>query len=76
MSNVKERIIGAVTVMSESDATKVWNLILSAFHQKEWDSIEEEFPDEIDLAMLEEIKHAPDCQEFISSDEVMKILGF
>ena len=25
MSNVKERIFGAVTIMSEEDAVKVWN---------------------------------------------------
>ena len=31
MSNVKERILGAVTIMSEKDAEKVWNLIQSAF---------------------------------------------
>lgn len=27
MSNVKERIFGAVTIMSDEDAEKVWNLI-------------------------------------------------
>lgn len=75
MSNVKERIIGAVTVMSESDAIKVWNLIISAFQKKEWESIEEELPDAIDLAMLEEMKHNPDCYEFVSSEEAMKMLG-
>ena len=26
MSNVKERIFGAVTIMSDEDAEKVWNL--------------------------------------------------
>ena len=31
MSNIKERIFGAVTVMSEADAQKVWELILSTF---------------------------------------------
>ena len=30
MSNVKERIFGAVTIMSEEDAVKVWNLIQGA----------------------------------------------
>ena len=29
MSNVKERILGAVTIMSEKDAEKVWNIIRS-----------------------------------------------
>lgn len=75
MSNVKERIIGAVTVMSESDAIKVWNLIISAFQKKEWESIEEELPDAIDLAMLEEMKNNPDCYEFVSSEEALKMLG-
>lgn len=31
MSNVKERILGAVTIMSEEDAEKVWNLIQAIF---------------------------------------------
>lgn len=41
----------------------------------EWESIEEELPDTIDLAMLEEMKRNPDCYEFVSSEEAMKILG-
>ena len=31
MSNVKERYLGAITIMSEADAEKVWNLIQSYF---------------------------------------------
>ena len=31
MSNVKERIIGAVTIMNEKDAQKVWELIQGTF---------------------------------------------
>ena len=31
MSDIKERIIGAVTIMSEKEAEKVWNLIQSSF---------------------------------------------
>ena len=38
-------------------------------------NIEEELPDAIDLAMLEEMKHNPDCYEFVSSEEAMKMLG-
>ena len=41
MSNIKERIFGAVTVMSEEDAQKVWELILSTFSL---DSIEQVLP--------------------------------
>lgn len=75
MSNVKERIIGAVTIMNEQDAIKVWNIITTTFREKEWDSIPEELPDDVDLTMLEEIKGNPDCHEFVSSDEAMKLLG-
>lgn len=75
MSNVKERIIGAVTIMDEQDAIKVWDIITTTFRKKEWSNIPEELPDDIDLAMLEEMKADPDCHEFISSDETMKLLG-
>lgn len=75
MSNVKERIIGAVTIMNEQDAIKVWNIITTTFREKEWENIPEELPDDIDLTMLEEIKENPDCHEFVSSDEAMKLLG-
>ena len=74
MSNVKERIIGAVTVMNEQDAIKVWNIIMTTFSKKEWDNIPEELPDDIDLAMLAEMKADPDCHEFVSSEEAMKLL--
>ena len=31
MSNVQERILGAVTVMSDKDAEKIWELIQGTF---------------------------------------------
>lgn len=74
MSNVKERILGAVTVMSDYDAEIIWKIILNHFSDTPWDDIEEEIPDEIDLQMLKEIKENPDCHEFISSEEAMKEL--
>ena len=42
---------------------------------KDWDNIPEEAPDAIDLAMLDEIKNNPDCHEFVSEEEAMKLLG-
>ena len=75
MSNVKERILGAVTVMSDYDAEIVWKLIVDRFSPASWDDIETELPDEIDLQMLKEIDTNPDCHEFVSSEETMKILG-
>lgn len=75
MSNVKERILGAVTVMSDSDAEAVWKMILKRFPSKSWDDIKEVEPDEWDKQMLKEIQSDPDCHEFVSEAELMKQLG-
>jgi len=74
MSNVKERILGAITVMSDYDAEIVWNLIVNRFANTSWDNIETEEPDEIDLQMLNEIKNNPECHEFLSAEDAMKEL--
>ena len=50
-------------------AIRIW------FDFSEWDNIPEELPDEIDLAMLAEIEKDPDCHEFVSSADAMKLLG-
>lgn len=75
MSAIKERIFGAVTVMSDSDAEKVWNLILDRFTDNAWGNIKEAAPDEWDKNMLGEISENPECREFISSEEAIKELG-
>ena len=46
MSSVKERIIGAVSIMNDKDAEKVWQLILATFSLAGVEE-EEAFPDEI-----------------------------
>lgn len=73
MSDIKERILGAVTVMSDSDARILWKIIIDNFTSL--DDVEEEEPDEIDMAMLEQIKNDPDCGVFVSEEEAMKELG-
>lgn len=73
MTNVKERILGAVTVMSEQDANHLWNIIIKNF--SEWNYIEEITPDNIDIAMLEDIEKNPDCKQFVSNETAMKQLG-
>ena len=72
MSAIKERIFGAVTVMDDVAASKLWNYISDNFSDAEadWDSIPEVEPDEFDLKMLKEIETDPDCQEFISADKI------
>lgn len=63
MSNIKELIIGAITVMSDDEANKLWNVILKKYNQN-WENIEEVDPDEQDLKMLDEIKKDPECKKF------------
>ena len=53
MSNVKERILGAVTVMSEEDAKKVWELICATFILN---NAEEEIPDPEELEAMNAYK--------------------
>lgn len=72
MSNVKERLLGAITVMSEQDAAALWKFIIDDFT---WKNIETATPDEIDLEMLADIENNPDCKAFVSADEAMKELG-
>ena len=72
MSAVKERIIGAVTIMSEDDAENIWQLIQSAFALKNVPVTE---PDEWDQQMLREIESDPDCHEFVPASQAMKELG-
>lgn len=49
---MKKCLLRAFTVIDE--ATMV----------RQWDSIEEVEPDEIDLKMIQEIQNDPDCQTF------------
>ena len=74
MSAVKERILGAVTVMSDIEAEKIWDMITKHF-SFDWDSVETVSPDEWDRKMLAEIKEDPDCKSFVSSEDAMKELG-
>ena len=76
MNAIKERIFGAVTVMDNSSALKLWEFIINEFaHSEDWHGIPEAEPDEFDLQMLAEIEQDKDCHEFIPADEAEKILG-
>lgn len=74
MSAIKERILGAIAVMDDSDAKKVWNFVIENLSLRSWDDIEETQPDEWDLKMLDDIKQNPDCCEFISQEDLLKEL--
>ncbi len=73
MSEVKERILGAVTIMSEEDARKVWDLIRTTFALSNLDEV---VPDDEELAILEAYHAgAEEYQPVISHEELMKELG-
>ncbi|MCM1233123.1 MAG: hypothetical protein NC489_23630 [Ruminococcus flavefaciens] len=74
MSIVKERILGAVTVMTENDAQILWNIIMQKF-SIDWDNIKTVEADSWDLQMLDEISMDPECHEFLSEKDAMKELG-
>lgn len=63
MSNVKERLLGAITVMDETTAARLWDFVLEITDNR-WEAIEEVKPDEIDLKMIQEIQSDPDCKTF------------
>jgi len=73
MSEVKSKIVGAVTVMSEKDADILWRIIIEKFSG--WSEIEEIEPDETDRAMLDEINKDAECSTYVSSTELLKELG-
>lgn len=75
MNIFKERIIGAVTVMSSKDLEKLWTILKNEFNNPDWNSIEEVEPDKIDLKMLSEINSDKDCKSFVSEEETLKHLG-
>ena len=73
MSNVKERIFGAVTIMSDEDAEKIWNLIQATFLLN---NVEEVTPDPDEIAALNAYHSGdPDYQPAMSQEEVLKELG-
>lgn len=66
MSAVKERLIGAITVMSEERAKALWDAIVLG-------SVPTEEADEIDMKMIAEIAADPECSEVASGKEVEEL---
>lgn len=75
MSSIKERIMGAITMMDDAEAEAVWNFVIENLSPRSWDNIKEVSPDEWDLKMLKDIESDSDCHEFISQKELLKDLG-
>ena len=73
MSNIKERILGAVAIMSDKDAEKVWKLIQGTFALA---NAEEAEPEAEELAALNAYHSGdPTYQPTMTQDEVIKELG-
>lgn len=72
MTAVKERIIGAVTVMNEEDAEKIWQLILSTFALADLEEVE---ATEEEIAALDAYHRGDeDYQPALSHEELLKEL--
>lgn len=57
MSTIKERICGAVDLMNDKEAEKLWMFIQRhyAIRERTWSDVEEVEPDEVDLIMLRKL---------------------
>ena len=75
MSEIKANLIGAITVMDEDGAHRLWEIVKQMYSSDRWDTVEGVEPDEIDLQMLREIQADPDCNTVASDAEVREILG-
>lgn len=73
MSNIKERILGAVTIMSEKDAEKVWDLIQGTFALANAEEVEPEV-DELEALDAYHNEKA-EYQPVISHENLIKELG-
>jgi len=70
MSVVKERILGAITVMSEEDSTKVWEFIEMHF------GFPEEVPTDEEIRIIEAYENGdPEYQPYITHEQLKKELG-
>lgn len=75
MSEVKARLIGAITVMDEDGAQRLWDIVKRLYSSSSWETVEEVEPDEMDLQMLREIQTDPDCTTFAPDAEAKAVLG-
>lgn len=73
MLNVKERILGAVTVMNDKDAQKVWDLIQATFALANAEEVE---PEAEELTALKAYRDgASNYQPAMTHEELLKELG-
>ncbi len=74
MSETKARLIGAITVMDESGAQRLWQIVQNLYSSDAWANIQEEQPDELDLQMIRDAQQDPDCQTAATPEELRSLL--
>lgn len=77
MDAVKERLIGAITLMSVEDATSLWEYVINTHTPRiSLDSIEQVEPTEEELEILEAYENGDEqYQPCISHEDLKKELG-
>lgn len=74
MSETKARLIGAITVMDESGAQRLWQIVQNLYSSDAWENIQEEQPDEFDLQMILDAQQNPDCRTAAAPEELRSLL--
>jgi len=75
MSEIKARLFGAITVMDEAHAQKLWDFVERLYSSDKWSLIEEIEPDEIDQQMIQDAQSDPECNSLASDEEIRSVLG-
>ena len=78
VSIFKERVIGAVSIMTESDAKKIWTMILNEFAPKDFSNMyfEEVEPDEDEKLIFDAYESGdPEYQPYMTHEQLIAKLG-
>lgn len=76
MTAIKERIIGALTIMDNQTAEQVWAYIQTLYSPQIWDTFPEVEATEDEIAALEAYNNGdPEYQPTYTHEQVLKELG-
>ena len=78
MSEIKERIVGALSIMSDEDAESVWAFIRDGYvvKTKTWDDIDEDEPDAAELEIIEKYNSDPSAyMSAVLHEDMRKQIG-
>lgn len=77
MSNIKERLIGAITVMDEESAAMLWNDIQNFYRKRtSLDEVEETLPTKEESAILDAFEQGnEEYQPYMSEEDLRKELN-